>query len=89
MRKKGGLSKKWHLVAEVAGWLGAGSILLAYVLALFGVITGDGFLYAFLNLAGAVGIIIIAAAKGVIQSVVLNTIWAIVALAAIIMLWLK
>jgi len=81
--------RKSHFVVEAIGWIGAACVLLAYGLALFGVISGDGFWYALLNLVGAVGIIVIAVAKKVPQSIVLNAIWAIAALAAIVNLWLR
>lgn len=91
MSARGGKQKgqKTNWPAEIAGWVGSGSVLLAYALTLFGVIEGDSFWYAFLNLIGATGIIIITAVKGVLQSVVLNTIWAIVAIVGIVGIWLK
>ena len=80
---------KAHPLAELAGWVGAASILLAYGLALFGVINADDLWYALLNLVGAVGIVIIAVVKKVAQSIVLNVIWAIAALVAIVGIWLR
>lgn len=83
------VKKKAHWLAETAGWVGAVSVLVAYVLVLNGVIPGDGFWNAFLNLIGAIGIITIATVKKVVQSVVLNIIWAAIAITAIASMWLR
>ena len=83
------VKKKSHWAIETIGWLGAISVLLAYMLAAFSYISADGFWYTFLNLVGAVGIMVIAIHKGVIQSIVLNGIWIIIAIVAIVNLWLK
>lgn len=50
---KGG--SKVHWPAEVAGWVGAISVLLAYMLAVYGVIDANGFWYAFFELGGCGG----------------------------------
>lgn len=68
------------------GWYGVVAILSAYVLVSFGVITAKGYIYQLLNLTGAIGIIFISATKKDKQPVVLNIVWAIVALVAIIQL---
>lgn len=73
-----------QLTAEIAGWYGTGAVLAAYVLVSFSLIPSDGIAYQLLNLTGAIGIIIIAAYKKVVQSVVLNIVWCIVAIIAII-----
>lgn len=78
--------KKGHPVAEAAGWIGAAAVLTAYCLAAFGVVSGESWQYALLNLIGALGIFIIAAVKKVAQSVVLNIIWAAIALVALVKL---
>lgn len=77
---------KGHPLAEASGWIGAASVLLAYGLAAFGMISAEGWLYALLNLIGAIGIVIIAAVKKVIQSVLLNVIWAVIAVVALVKL---
>lgn len=81
--------KKSHWFVETIGWLGAISVLVAYMLGAFGFIDADGFWYTFLNLVGAVGIMTIAIYKRVVQSVVLNAIWIIIAVIALVNLWLK
>jgi len=69
---------------EFSGWYGVMAILIAYGLLSFKVINADGLVYQLLNLTGAAGIIIETAAKKDMQPVVLNIVWAAVALIAII-----
>ena len=77
------------LAAEVAGWAGTLMIMAAYVGVSFKVLSPTGLLYQLLNLAGAIGIMIIALVKHVRQSVVLNIFWAAIALVAIFTLAFK
>ncbi len=85
----GGKRANVHWLAEVAGWIGAAAILVAYILVLNGVIEGDSAWNAALNLVGAAGILTIGIAKGVLQSVVLNLIWAVVAAIALVRIWIS
>ena len=71
------------------GWYGVFAILGAYVLVSFNVIVAKSYVYQLLNLTGALGIVLEAASKKDKQPVVLNIVWAIVALAAIIQLFAK
>lgn len=71
-------------IAEIIGWGGAVAILLAYILVSAKVIPASGYLYQSLNLTGAIGMLVIAFVKKVEQSVVINIIWAIIAIVAII-----
>jgi hypothetical protein len=80
---KNKLSHK-QLAAEIVGWYGALAILVAYMLVSFDVIEGDGLAYQFLNLTGAIGVLIIALYKKVKQSVLLNVFWALIAVVAIV-----
>ncbi len=77
------------LVAEVFGWYGAAAILLAYVLVSFKVVHTSGYVYQLLNLTGGIGIVVISVIKKAEQPAVLNTLWSIVALVAIIGLIVK
>lgn len=81
------MNKKKH--AEVAGWYGAGAIVLAYFLVSFNVVNADSAAFQLLNLTGAIGIILISVVKKVSQSVVLNAFWAVIALVALIRLFAK
>jgi hypothetical protein len=77
------------LLAEVFGWYGAAAILLAYVLVSFKVVHTGGYVYQLLNLTGGIGIVVISVIKKAEQPAVLNTLWSIVALVAIIGLIVK
>jgi len=66
------MKQKKAFFAEVAGWYGAIAILLAYFLVSFEFIVAHGVVFQLLNLAGTMGIIMIAFHKNVQQSVVLH-----------------
>lgn len=72
---------KW---TELAGWYGMIALIVAYGLVSFSVIAGDGIMYQLLNLTGGIGLIIVAASKGVVQSVLLNVFWAAIGIIAIL-----
>lgn len=72
------------LIEEDIDWLGVVAILLAYGLLSFNVITSNSVWYQALNLAGAAMIFIISFLKKDYQPAVLNVIWTIIALVALI-----
>lgn len=76
-------------IVEIVGWYGAGAILLAYALVSFGTIGPTSFPYQFLNLTGAIGIVILSVVKKVYQPAALNIVWAVIALIAIVKLFIK
>ena len=69
---------------ELVGWYGTIAIVGAYFLNSFQIIETTGAIYQLLNLTGAFGIIAISYYKKVYQSVVLNIIWSMIALIALI-----
>lgn len=69
---------------EALGWYGVAAILIAYTLLSFGILTSSDLLYQVFNLTGAICIIIDALAAKNYQPAVLNSIWFIVALIAIV-----
>jgi hypothetical protein len=71
-------------LASWLGWYGVLAILAAYALVSFEVVEVKSYAYQLLNLSGALGIVVVAAAKKDRQPVVLNLVWAVVALVAII-----
>ena len=79
---------KRKIFAEAAGWYGAVAILVAYALISFKVIPGDGLLFQLLNLTGALGILTVSLYKKVPQSVILNIFWGIIAIIAIIRIFI-
>jgi len=68
---------------EVFGWYGTFAIMSAYALVSFGVLQPDSFLYQLLNGTGAVGIVAVSFYKKTYQPGVLNIVWALIALIAI------
>ena len=69
---------------ETIGWYGTIAILLAYALVSFGVIDAHSLLYQILNITGAGGIAYVSFLKRAYQPAVLNVVWAIIAVVAII-----
>ena len=68
---------------EISGWYGMLALIVAYGLASFGVIEGEGLVYQILNLTGGIGLIVVAASKGVVQSVLLNIFWILIGVVTI------
>lgn len=71
-------------IADIAGWYGTVVIILAYALNSSQFITSDSISYQLLNLTGAIGMVIMGMLKKVYQPAVLNTVWATIALIAIL-----
>ncbi len=72
------------LFAEILGWYGAFTIILAYVLVSFAFIGTDSIIYQILNFTGAIGIVIISLAKRAYQPATINVIWMVIALIALL-----
>ena len=64
-----------EIAVEVAGWVGAGLILGAYLLLSMGRVTGQSPLYQAMNVAGASGFIVNGFWHGAIPSAALNVVW--------------
>lgn len=69
---------------ELFGWYGTCAIVLAYALNSFGIIDSGSLTYQLLNLTGALGIVAISFHKKNYQPGVLNVVWFLVALIAIV-----
>lgn len=78
-----------HTIAEVAGWVGAVSLLSGYLLVSYDVITPDSPVYHLLNMTAAIGLITIALVKKLYQSIVVNSVWLVIALTALLGLLLR
>lgn len=68
----------------MVGWLGMGLVLFAYVLVSFDVVSSQGLFYQATNLFGAIGLVAVSWYKRAYQSAILNIVWAIVAVVALI-----
>jgi hypothetical protein len=75
--------KKWEVTTEALGWIGIILVLTAYGLITFEVIPAGSLLFMGLNLVGAIGIALDAWEDKNIQPVVLNIIWAVIAVVGI------
>ena len=74
----------FHLLAESLGWYGVVAIVSAYAASTLGFIGPSSGVYQWLNLTGAIGIAVDAYHDRNVQPVVLNIIWAVVALIALV-----
>lgn len=72
------------IIEEIIGWYGTIAIVSAYALLSFGVLVSDNIVYQLLNATGAIGIVYISLKKKAYQPGVLNIIWMIIAIVAII-----
>lgn len=70
--------------SDIAGWYGTVAIILAYALNSAGYIQSTSTTYQLLNLSGAIGMIMMGLLKRVYQPAVLNTVWAAIAIFALI-----
>lgn len=71
-------------LGEIVGWYGAVVILIAYGLVSFSLITPTSIGYQLLNLTGGVGIVINSFRHRAYPSGILNIIWSIIAVVAIL-----
>ena len=69
---------------EVFGWYGMFAILVAYALVSFDILPSDNLWFQILNLTGALGLTTISFYKKAYQLAVLNAVWTIIAMIAII-----
>lgn len=71
-------------IVELLGWYGAAAIIGAYGLVSFTIIEPNSLIYQLLNLTGALGVAIVSLYKRAYQPGVLNIIWTLIALFALI-----
>ena len=77
---------KNHL--EFFGWYGMCAIIIAYALISFSVISSESLIYHILNGTGALGIAFISFNKKAFQSGILNIMWALIAVIAIVRIFI-
>jgi len=76
-------------ITEILGWYGVVAVVSAYALLSLNIISNNSLLFQGLNLTGAIGITIDALEDKNTQPAVLNIIWALIALIAIIKIALQ
>ena len=64
-----------EIAVEVAGWVGATLILLAYLLLSAGKLNGQSLVYQGMNVVGAAGFVVNGWWHGAMPSAVLNVLW--------------
>ncbi len=69
---------------EIFGWYGTVAIVLAYALVSFSVLSAGSIWYQLLNGTGAIGIVVVSLYKKAYQPGILNIIWTLIAMIAII-----
>lgn len=74
-------------LVEIGGWVGVGAILGAYGLVSFGRIGSGDAVYQLLNVVGSLLVVIQAASVRNYQPMVLNIVWATIALTALVKLF--
>jgi hypothetical protein len=80
------MKKLW---LDVFGWYGMVAIVAAYFLNSFSLIDASGLTYQLLNTTGAVGIVLVSRARRAYQPMVLNIVWTIIGLAALIKMFMR
>ena len=71
-------------IINIFGWYGVAAILGAYALLNFGILEARSIIYQLLNLTGAIGVGVDALNDKDWQPVVLNLVWAVIAIGSII-----
>jgi hypothetical protein len=74
---------------ELFGWYGTIAIIGAYAMTSFTIISPQSFVYQLLNITGAIGIVSISLAKKTYQPAVLNILWALVGIMALLKIFLN
>lgn len=74
---------------EIFGWYGALAILGAYALVSLGQLPTDSFGYQFLNATGAIGMVMVSLHRKAYQPAVLNIIWVVVAIVALVRIFVR
>jgi hypothetical protein len=70
-------------IIAILGWAGAGVLLLAYALVSAKRLTGDGWRFQILNLAGGLALAVNSAYVGAWPSAALNVVWVAIGMVAI------
>lgn len=74
---------------DIIGWIGAAEVIVAYALNSYQRIKSDSYLFQGLNLTGGVLLVIYTIYKGAFASTVINVVWVVIAVGAILRALLK
>ena len=73
-----------NTIVQIVGWYGVVAIVGAYALVSFSLLAPTDMWYQILNGTGAIGIVIVSLYRKAYQPAVLNTIWTVIALIALL-----
>jgi hypothetical protein len=76
--------ERTNIISEVLGWYGVVAILGAYAALTFGLLASNGLWYPILNATGAAGLVIDTYFQKDYQPLVLNAVWVLVAVIALL-----
>ena len=76
-------SGRKFLVGDVLGWIGAVSLIGAYMLVSSGVISAQSYTYQILNIIGGGGLLVLGLMRKAYPSVATNIMWVVVGIIAI------
>ena len=76
--------KKSNKIVDIVGWIGVIEILVAYALLNFNIFNAQNLIYQILNLTGSCAILFEAYKKKDYEPVILNLVWAIIAIIVIL-----
>jgi phosphoglycerol transferase MdoB-like AlkP superfamily enzyme len=71
-----------HLTVDLAGWIGAAILLIAYALVSFDKLRGESFRYQFLNAVGSLLLIVNTVYYRAYPSAFVNVVWIVIAFLA-------
>lgn len=71
-------------VIEIFGWYGAIGLLTAYTLLSFNIFSAENIWYQIINITAALGIVVVSFHKNNYQPGVLNIVWAVVGIVALV-----
>lgn len=80
-------SKLWGGIVDALGWCGIVAILVAYALNSFELISAQSVVYHLLNFMGGLGLVIEGYSKRDYPPVVLNVIWAAIAIISLFVIF--
>ncbi|MDJ1466245.1 CBU_0592 family membrane protein [Xanthocytophaga flava] len=72
------------LIVETVGWIGSVLVVAAYFLNMSGKVDAQSSVYKWLNIVGSAGLIVLTLYHQAIPSAVVNIIWTVIGIAALI-----
>jgi len=77
------------LLIDIMGWVGSVEVILAYGLNSYQKIKSDSVVFQLLNLTGAAFLIVNTIYYGAYPSTVINIVWVVIAIVALVKAWQK